>query len=99
MTAYFVSLMFVLLVLLAACRGEPVPRDYQNNPPSLTNPVDVPEDAPFESDRTVNPEPSYGVEGTAAPNEQVRPTEYPGSADENPPMDETPQRVTPPEEP
>jgi hypothetical protein len=49
---------------LASCRGEPTPRDYQNNPPRMTHPVTTSSQSP-----TVNgmpgpaPEPSTAVQG------------------------------------
>jgi hypothetical protein len=68
----------MLLLLLASCRGEPVPRDYQNNPPAQTNPADSPADAPMIESSTVNPEPSYGPEGTSGPYEPSKPAASPG---------------------
>lgn len=68
----------IALLLAAACRGEPVPRDYQNNPPAMTNPVDKAEQAPAPQSSTVVPEPSYGAEGTSAPYEPTKPSVAPG---------------------
>ncbi len=56
----------LIILALAACRGEPVPRDYQNAPPDMTS-------APQSSTQTPSqhgmgqpaPEPSAGKEGTA----------------------------------
>ncbi|HUP59113.1 MAG TPA: hypothetical protein VNA69_01700 [Thermoanaerobaculia bacterium] len=56
----------MIILALAACRGEPVPRDYQNAPPDMTR-------APQSSTQTPSqhgmgqpaPEPSTGHEGTA----------------------------------
>jgi hypothetical protein len=61
-------------LLLVGCRGEPVPRDYQNAPPNMT-------DAPKSKAETPSghgmgqapPQPSTGVEGTAGPYEPVTP--------------------------
>jgi hypothetical protein len=40
-------LSFIALILaLAACRGEPVPRDYQNQPPAATHPPQKKADSP-----------------------------------------------------
>lgn len=62
------ALCSLFLIALAGCRGEPVPRDYQNNPPALSHPVDSPAEAPnAPTTGTVVPEPSYGAEGTSAP--------------------------------
>src|ERR1044071_5722024 len=63
-------LFFALLVSFAACRGEKVPRDYQNAPPSMTN-------APTTSSQTPTangmpgaaPEPNKGVEGPNPPHD------------------------------
>ncbi|HSP34355.1 MAG TPA: hypothetical protein VLU46_08575 [Thermoanaerobaculia bacterium] len=68
----------VLLASLAGCRGEPVPRDYQNEPPAMTHP-------PLKQSQTPTahgmpaaaPEPSSGVEGkniTRQPTSPVPPT-------------------------
>lgn len=58
----------LFLIALAGCRGEPVPRDYQNNPPAMSHPVDSSAEAPnAQTTGTVVPEPSYGAEGTSAP--------------------------------
>ena len=53
-----------LAMLLASCRGEPVPRDYQNAPPAMRHP-------PLKKSQTPSaagmpgpaPQPSTGVEG------------------------------------
>lgn len=62
----------LMIFLLAACRGEPVPRDYQNMPPAVSHPVDKPADAPAKEREIGIPEPSTGGEGTAAPYEPVQ---------------------------
>lgn len=62
--------MLAVLLLLAACHGEPVPRDYQNHPPAMTRPADDQSVAPEPG--TVHPEPDYGVEGTSGPPAQPR---------------------------
>jgi len=52
------------LILLGACRGEKVPRDYQNAPPAMRHPANSSAQTP-----TANgmpgpaPEPSKGAEG------------------------------------
>lgn len=66
----------IVVVLLACCRGEPVPRDYQNHPPAMTRPADDPSVAPEPG--TVHPEPSYGPEGTSGPYEPSKPAVSPG---------------------
>ena len=65
-----------LLVALTACRGEPVPRDYQNAPPDMTHPPDTKTDAPSAgATGQAPPQPSTGVEGTAGAYEPVSPTD------------------------
>lgn len=54
----------LLAVVLAACRGERPPRDYQNNPPAMTHPVDSSAQSPANQGMPgPKPEPSYGPEG------------------------------------
>lgn len=49
---------------LAACRGEKIPRDYQNNPPAMTHPVTKSSDTPTAHGMPgAAPEPSKGAEG------------------------------------
>lgn len=57
-----------VLGLLAGCRGEPVPRDYQNTPTN-TRSTDDREDAPTAEWGTATPEPDATAEGTSAPYE------------------------------
>ena len=53
------------VALLAACRGEPVPRDYQNAPPAMTHPPQTASESPGQHGMSQpTPEPSTGVEGT-----------------------------------
>ena len=60
--------------MLGACRGEPVPRDYQNAPPDMTHPPDTQSAAPSAgATGQAPPLPSTGAEGTAAPYEPVTP--------------------------
>jgi predicted small lipoprotein YifL len=64
----------LLLVTLAACRGEKVPRDYQNAPPAMTHPPQSKKETPSaNSGLQAAPEPSSGAEGTAAPSQPVNP--------------------------
>jgi hypothetical protein len=49
---------------LSACRGEPVPRDYQNNPPAMTHPVTSSQQTPTAKGLpNAAPEVSTGAEG------------------------------------
>jgi hypothetical protein len=65
-----------LIAALTACRGEPVPRDYQNAPPDMTNPPSSESATPAGgATGEAPPQPSTGVEGTAAPYEPVSPTD------------------------
>jgi hypothetical protein len=64
------------VVLLAACGGEKVPRDYQNNPPAMTHPVTKSSDSPTAHGMPgAAPEPSKGAEGlnpTRQPTSPIR---------------------------
>ena len=65
-----------LLLLLAACRGEPAPRDYQNSPPAMTHPATTSSQTPTGMPGAA-PEPSKGAEGKnvgAKPVSPVPPT-------------------------
>lgn len=54
----------VLLAALTACRGEPVPRDYQNAPPDVSNPPQTRSDTPSAgATGQAPPQPSTGNEG------------------------------------
>ena len=66
---------FVLsLAFLTACRGEPVPRDYQHHPPMMTDPATTKSETPSGHGMTqATPQPTTGVEGTAGPYEPVDP--------------------------
>ena len=56
--------MLTLAVVLSACRGEPVPRDYQNAPPAMTHPPQKKSQTPTAAGMPpAAPEPSTGVEG------------------------------------
>jgi hypothetical protein len=53
-----------ILIALSACRGEPVPRDYQNAPPAATHPVTSSNETPTAHGMPpASPEPSKGAEG------------------------------------
>jgi hypothetical protein len=72
----------VLALALAACRGEPTPRDYQNNPPAMTHPVDSSAQSPSNQGMPgPKPEPSSGAEGkTTQPVTQTTDTKLPDQA-------------------
>ena len=62
------------LLLLAGCRGEPVPRDYQNHPPTMTNPPTTLSETPAgHGIGNAPPQPTTGVEGTTGPYQPVTP--------------------------
>jgi hypothetical protein len=70
-----------VLLLLSACRGEKVPRDYQNAPPAMRHPPTSSAQTPTANGmRGPAPEPSKGAEGAnitrqpstgTAPNEKL----------------------------
>jgi hypothetical protein len=70
-----------VLLLLSACRGEKVPRDYQNAPPAMRHPPTSSAQTPTANGmRGAAPEPSKGAEGAnitqkpasaTSPNEKV----------------------------
>ena len=84
---------FILLIIaaLAACRGEPTPRDYQNAPPAMTHPADSSAQAPSQHGMgQATPEPTSGVEGTAAPaNTQSGPDPKTTTMPDTPPVTTT----------
>lgn len=60
--------------MLVACRGEKVPRDYQNNPPAMTHPVTSSSDAPSQRGMPGPArEPSYGAEGKNPSRQPISP--------------------------
>ncbi len=68
------ALAVAAVVLFAACRGEKIPRDYQNNPPAMTHPVTSSSDAPSERGmQGAAPEPSTGAEGKNVTRQPVSP--------------------------
>jgi hypothetical protein len=63
------------VAVLAACRNEPIPRDYQNNPPAMTHPVTKSSDTPTAHGMPgPAPEPSQGAEGKNAARQPTSPT-------------------------
>jgi hypothetical protein len=75
-----VSIVVAAIVALAGCRGEPVPRDYQNAPPAMTHPAQTATQTPSTNGGAQAPPlPSTGAQGTAAPYEPVTPPAQPGT--------------------
>jgi len=71
---------FILLIIvaLAACRGEPTPRDYQNAPPAMTHPAQSATQTPTQHGMgQAPPVVSSGAEGTAVPYQPVTPPPKP----------------------
>lgn len=65
-------------LLLAGCRGEPVPRDYQNHPPAATHPATSSAETPTANGmRGAAPEPSKGAEGKAIDPQPATPQNAP----------------------
>jgi hypothetical protein len=72
------------LLLLAACRGEPTPRDYQNNPPAMTHPPTTSSETPTAHGMPgAAPEPSTAAEGK---NTQGKPISPVPAAPQKPPQ-------------
>ncbi len=64
------------VLALAACRGEKVPRDYQNEPPAMTHPATSSTQTPTaEGMNKIPPQPTTGVEGTAGKYKPATPTD------------------------
>ncbi len=75
-----VLIVVAALAALAGCQGEPVPRDYQNHPPAVSNPPQSATAVPAEhGGGQAPPQPSTGVEGTAGPYEPVTPPAQPST--------------------
>ena len=73
------AVLLAAALALTACRNhEPIPRDYQNNPPAMTHPVTKSSDTPTAHGMPgPAPEPSTGAEGknvTGKPESPVPPT-------------------------
>lgn len=67
-------------LLLAGCRGEKVPRDYQNNPPAMTHPPKNAAETPTANGmRGASPEPSKGAEGHAVDPQPKTPQNAPAN--------------------
>jgi hypothetical protein len=70
-------IILAIIAALAACRGESVPRDYQNAPPAMTHPPQKKSESPPARGVQPPPQPSSGVEGTVAPYKPVTPPAQP----------------------
>src|SRR5713226_488459 len=56
--------LLILTILMAACKREMPPRDYQNNPPAMTHPATSSTQTPTAKGmQGAAPEPKKGVEG------------------------------------
>jgi hypothetical protein len=83
-------LTITLVLLLGACRGEPVPRDYQNHPPTMTDPPKTASETPSgHGIGKAAPEPTSGVEGTSGPYQPVEPTTPTTTVADTPPATRT----------
>jgi hypothetical protein len=74
-----ITIVAATLLLLGACRGEKVPRDYQNAPPAMRHPPTSSAQTPSVNGmRGPGAEPSKGAEGgniTSQPTSPIPPTE------------------------
>jgi hypothetical protein len=74
-----ITIIAATLLLLGACRGEKVPRDYQNAPPAMRHPPTSSAQTPTANGmRGPSPQPSKGAEGgniTGQPVSPIPPTE------------------------
>jgi len=69
------------LLLLAACRGEAPPRDFQNNPPAMTHPATTSSQTPTAHGMPgPAPEPSTAAEGKNPQRQPIDPTSVPPAA-------------------
>ena len=92
----------VLALALIACRGEKVPRDYQNEPPAMTHPVNSSTQTPTAHGMPgAAAEPSKGAEGMTTkpvgPSPTAPKTKVPDTAPGLPPNAVT--TMTPPGQP
>ena len=69
-----IAILFLFALGLAGCRGEPVPRDYQNEPPAMTHPAKNKAQTPTANGMpAASAEPSSGAEGSGSPYKAVSP--------------------------
>jgi hypothetical protein len=79
-----------LILLLAGCRGERVPRDYQNHPPAMTHPPTTSSQTPTANGmRGASPEPSKGAEGQNPTRQPVNPLPAGATTTQNAPATTT----------
>jgi hypothetical protein len=78
-----ITIIVSVLLLLAGCRGQRPPRDYQNEPPAMTHPPTSSAQTPAAHGMPgAAPEPSKGAEGkniTRQPASPIPPTEKLGN--------------------
>lgn len=69
-----ITMLAATLLLLGACRGEKVPRDYQNAPPAMRHaPTSSAQTPSVNGMRGASPEPSKGAEGPNITNQPASP--------------------------
>ena len=79
-----------LVFAVVSCRGEKVPRDYQNNPPAMTHPVTTSSDTPTAHGMpAASPEPNKGVEGKNIGQKPVSPIPPTTTIPDQPPVADT----------
>lgn len=72
------------VLFLAGCRGEPVPRDYQNAPPAMTHSPKTSSQTPTANGMPgAAPEPSKGAEGPSVAPDPKAPQNAPSNAPAN----------------
>jgi hypothetical protein len=80
------TLLIAALSLVAACRGEKPPRDYQNEPPAMTHPPKSVKQTPAAKGLPgPKPEPSKGAEGQTTKPVNPVPAPPPKLKDQSPP--------------
>ena len=85
----------VLALSLAFCRGEKVPRDYQNEPPAMSHPATTSSATPTAHGMpNASPEPSKGAEGKNVKGQPVTATAPTTTLPDNPPVTTTTPTTT-----
>jgi hypothetical protein len=78
--------LLIAAILLAACKRELPPRDYQNNPPAMTHPVTSSAKSPSgQGMQGPAPEPKKGVEGKTN-RKPIDPTQATTTLKDTPPI-------------